>query len=822
MTDILTSDSTVPANVSRLAAGRVINGVRADYRLIFKAGHTPYTEDWVAGVVAYAPYGLEERRGTDASASFPTPAHPVIIRFIKPGLSAEDTGSIQSDVEILRNIYRYESEHGLLVDGHSLVPAVFEVTIRDTPDPAASFIVESSSAGIPIDRLFRERPYVNEVEALQMASQLCRVVEVLQACARNGGWLSRCEHLVWDSQTRRIFAANWSRPDASLTVRPDTEPAQVCQLLYRLLLNIPAPGLDPHCVQHQTWSTATLLSYGVRQILAQGLHINPGMRFRDIHELRMATEHLIGLWAMKPQELILAADALLDEQPATDKPGRNKNMQRAATLLNLALERRRKDGLSSLAITTLSRNASALMQDETLLATGIEELRNGSLAAAVKTLDRCVSVAWDPPTALAAARWMTAAQGLQQMRKASHKRGAKALSDAVLVVQKGITALDEFNPALAQTILKPLIQTYHVEPLGALIDDARVMAFMVEALVQRTPRDFAAAAVLYRSADTLLAGLPYAVILRDVLGNPDIEAQQLERQNMDAAAVAAAAETVRQAFLKSDTAGQASLRDALAAHARHPELTALAERTVMNLLHLKRYDSAVAVAKIGMHLVPVSVRLNSLHLAARFLNDANHAWLGLNLTALKNLIESFQFLVDDSNDWLLLFFYACFDDAVAESDYDRTRFLLDAFPWMNEYPDVIARERTLVLSLRDQILSQLELDRNIGLQFLRENLDKPRGADTVMNEIALQIVKYYLHERRFDLAHDVAACVSGSDQGIAEYGALAQKLSDAQRLWEAGNIDGLRSILEETARLEYTINRHQTAESRGGLARLLT
>jgi hypothetical protein len=823
MTETIVSDNKSLVSVSNLTAGRLVNGTRADYRLVYLAGQSPYTEDWVASVVASAPYGSDGRRGADRPASFPTPALHVVIRFVKPGLSAEDHAAIQTDIETLRQINTFRSKKALSGEVQSLVPDVYEVTIRDTPDPAASFIVESSSAGIPVDRLMRERPFVNEVEALQMASQMCELVEALQACAGKSGCLCRMKHLVWDSQKRRLFAANWSIPDASWTVRPDTEPAQVCQLLYRLLFKIPAPELDPHCLQRQSWSSATLLSYGVRQILARGLHINPGNRFHDIHELRHEVEHLISLWAMKQQELIMTADALLDEPPATDRLAKNNHRQSAATLLNLVQEYRRKEGLSSQPISTLCRSASALLQNENLLAAGIEELRAGSFAAAVKTLERCINEAWNAPIALAAARWKAAAQGLQQLRKASRGRSAKALADALTRVQHGLMALDEFNPAQAQTALGPLLQARQADSLSALVDDARIMAFMVEALAVQSGRHAATAATtLYRNVDALLGTLPYGDILRDALGNPGIEAQRLEQQELDAIAVGTLAANVKEAYQKSDAAGHASLREALAARTQDQLSSMLAERMVTDLLHERRYDTALAAAKVGMELVPVSQRLNNLYLAACFLKDARHAWLGLNLEALKNVIEAFRFVVDDAADWLLLFFYGCFDDVVAENDYARSRFLLDAFPWLNEYPDVIARVRDLILSRRDMILTQLELDRNIGLAFLRENLEKARGADTVMNEITLQIVKYYLHEQQFEMAHEVAACASEMDTGIAEYGALAQKLSEAQRLWEAGNVDGLRTVLEETARLEYAINRHQTALKRGGLVRLLT
>ncbi len=315
--------------------------------------------------------------------------------------------------------------------------------------------------------------------------------------------------------------------------------------------------------------------------------------------------------------------------------------------------------------------------------------------------------------------------------------------------------------------------------------------------------------------------LPHADILRELLGDFDAQARMLDKRNSEANEVSEQVEKVRKAFSKSEAAGKEALRAALATRARHPALAELVENQATELLHLTSYDAALAVAKIGLNYMPDRTKIHDLHQVAQYLTDAYHAWLGQNRAALQELVEVFQCVVDDADNWLLLFFYGCFNEAVAANDYYRTQFLLEVFPWMNQYPDIMGRMRILIKAIRDELIDQFTHSRVIGLRHLRESLEKNPG-DACMTGIARQIVRHYLHEQQFDLANEVAECASEFDPRIADYGILARKLRGAQIQWKAGNIDALRIILDETARLEHEIAESKMADGRGGLARLLT
>ena len=402
-----------------------------------------------------------------------------------------------------------------------------------------------------------------------------------------------------------------------------------------------------------------------------------------------------------------------------------------------------------------------------------------------------------------AARWAVATDGLRQI---DAKRGKKAqgLPDAFYEVKEAINALEGLDFDRAKIILAPLIRSYPKVGLQRLSNDALAFTLLAEAQSQRAQHKYAEACDAYRNAEKLIAKLPYSNILRELLGDIEALARQMDTHKNEANKVSEQVKRVRKAFSKSETAGEDALRAALASRAQNPALGELIETQVTEFLHLTSYDTAMAIARIGMDYMPNRARIHDLHLIAQYLAKAYQAWRGWDRTTLREQIEVIQYIAGDTEDWLLIFFNGCFNEALAANDYHHTQLLLDVFPWMQQSPDMTERMYILIKAIREEWLEQFEHDRASGLRHLRENLERD-PSDRYLPNIAQQIIKHYLLEQQFNLAGDIAECANQYDPRIAKYGVLTNKLREAQRQWEAGNVNMLRVILDETTRLEHEI-----------------
>ena len=165
-------------------ADMTINGSLAVYRLARQVGRTLYSEDWLANIVSVRDEALASHQLDANVREAVQPGHNVIIKFVKAGLSREESQQLESEIETLMRLQQYERDNQFLVDGHSLLPTVIETRVIGDRGPA--FLVESCGTGQPIHELIRERTFLTDVEALQITAQTCRLLEVLRICPPAG------------------------------------------------------------------------------------------------------------------------------------------------------------------------------------------------------------------------------------------------------------------------------------------------------------------------------------------------------------------------------------------------------------------------------------------------------------------------------------------------------------------------------------------------------------------------------------------------------------------------------------------------------------
>jgi len=761
-----------------LYSGLELPGNKARYRLERSLGGGKYSDVWEASVIQ-AEILINQQ-----------PISRVALKIMRPNLIPEEKRMFRSETEILVRLRRYEKQHGLRVNDHSLIPTVFDqVSEYDAPDGRA-FFVQTLANGTPVDQLVRGRGALPEQNALTITEQFCRVLECLHEGIKRSYLDFQPRNIFWDAEKRQIMVIDWNLLSDPRRMDVDGDLLAAGKLLYRLLMGVPAPQPGQRRMLAQPIEAWGKISPGSQDILAKALH--PSKRYPDAQSFRSKIEEISHMWLKSPE------DILGDVQDV----GFQLNLDERLNQSQVQLVRR---AVRALGVLEKHPDANELLLDDvrqqravmTSWMTGRGELETGKrhframgFEEAERFFLEAIEVAWNSATALEATRWLFVT------RAAAQKESKQKDLEANKAIQ-GLVSFDKEAYNDAKNIFVCLKQQSSRDVLDYLIMDANYWIHLIDAGDFEDNREFRRAADALRSAVDVWESLPaeYKTLLEEISGDVEVLARDMEQQAEEYEKVDQALVSVAQAFEGSFDKGYDSLKTEFDARPGQPRLIEFVEEKAKDLIVRRNYGKARAISALGLDYAPGTDGLNKLWEGADYFSRAWHAWQSGDMATFRDDIC----YIHDSADiegYKKELLRICVTEAQDRGDYFRLRFLLALLP-----QDDIARPgeelmealrktyldhlKTQVVESIDTLLSGL---RKAGLQYVN---------DSKFSKLHRELIGWCMQQRWYSRAAQIASFLVEVDELFLASGKLAKELDSIWVVWQVNGAIELKNAVQK-------------------------
>lgn len=767
-------------NETGLQAGVTLQGRRASYRLVRRLGGGRYSEVWQADV--------EGELWLEVAGREHQPVQQIALKAMNRGLIPAEQRHFESEIGVLRQLQSYEGQHDLLVDGHSLVPTVFEARNEAEAAPHPAFFAGTLATGRPLDELMREQGAFPEPGALTIVAQFCRVLEALHRGVGRGYLDFQPKNVFWDEQTGRILVIDWNL----LSRRGETgfkdDLTAAAKMLYRLLMGVEPPGAGSPRLLAQPLEQWKRLSLGAQDILTRAFHPNAGQRFPDASEFRRKQEELIGLWELPPGSLVATVKDYLPPDVGRRALSANSKdrLSRAATMISVAERQEPIQPEVASRIADLRSQVEAWMVGRGHLENGRRLFDAKDYSAALEDFRAATKEAWDTETALEAVRWeqvVTAMEGTKEQLGALDPGAAR----------HGVTVLGEGQYEAVISLLRPLSEQPGAETLRHLASEASIGLALREVERLEAQQKYREAAEKCQQATTLQAGLPrsYAELSRERWGQLTERAKSLYIRAEQFERVQSLVSQVEDAFARSFEEGEQELEGALAHEPGHPDLVALAERRARGLLKAGKYDQARSLTGLALHYIPPGDLRQSvvvLDTAASALTDAQRAHKGRDWYMLKRASTRARTLEEGARHIASLR-ESFFADAERADDFLWAKLIATLMD-ETERKRVAKRLEALKEEFREAWLTWFARDFEAALEELRRLLVVyPDDEDLLA--IAQDVASDYFDQKQYEQARRIAA-LTVELKTLRE---LAAGLVRAQQAWKEQDQDGLQEAI---------------------------
>ncbi len=648
---------------TRLQPGVILRGNNASYCLKRRLGRGKYGEVWQASV-QHGELWLEvEGRQTER-------LEQVALKIMHPRLTEEEQNRFRSEIDVLRELQAYEQKHDLRVDGHSLVPTVFDYQNQVEPH----FFVQTLAPGRPLDELMRERGAFPEQEALAIMAQFYHVLEVLHEGVKRSYLDFQPKNIFWDEQTGRIMVIDWNLLSKLTEARFEDDLLAAAKLLYRLLMGVSAPKAGSRRALAQPHERWECLSLAVQDVLTTAFHPNVRERHKKASELRQELEEYRGLWQQSPGALVTAVETQLPRDAgARALSDREKDHVRQAVML-LSIAEKQESPLPAVAmrIVDLRHQLAAWMTGQGHLENGQRLFDAGDHQAALQDFQAAVDEAWNVQTALTAFRWVQIVQAAQNM-PARYERLNRDKA------KQGLALLEEKQSEEAIRRLSPLAEEPGAEALKHLVDEARAWIALQEAEEFEAQQEYGRAVEKIREALRLEAELPYVGLLGEAHGDLGARAQTMEERAKQIESVENQVSSIKAAFGRSFVEGYNLLAAHLDQEPGHPSLVRLARNDAEASLEADEYDQARAMAALALDYTfqpETRQPLVEMWQIATALADAKVAWEAQDWGSLSHAVRRMP-QSEKGTEYRDFFLKRCFNETCARKDLPAARVVLD-------------------------------------------------------------------------------------------------------------------------------------------------
>jgi hypothetical protein len=590
----------------------------------------------------------------------------VALKLMNPGLTEVEKRQFWLETEVLPTLQRYEKQHNLRVDGYSLVPTLFEYLTEEEAAPCPAFFVQTLATGSPLDELMRERGALSEPDALTIIAQFCRVLEALHWGERRSYLDFQPRNIFWNEEARRILVIDWNLLSTWSAAKFREDVLTASRLLYRLLMGVQAPRAGSRRVLAQPPEQWAALSLGAQQILAKALGPNLQERYQEAAAMRKELEDLLKLWERTAEELVNMVEILLPQGVRERIPTSEERprVEKAALLLSIAERKHPLPNEIKSRIADLKALLEPWLTGRGRLEIGRGQFESLGYQEAVREFQAAIEEAWDPWIALEAARWKQVAQAAldftAKYRQLDQEVAERGL--ALLRQRKYEEVINVFEPLTLQAggdALRPLVNEAHIWILLREVDEAEAVLQLREAA-----RKCGEAAYLSQS-------LPYAGLMREVLGDLPKRAEELEKRAEAFEAVRKLLDEIEAAFRWSFEEGITTLRKHLDEQPGHPVLVKVARKHSERMLGEMRYVEARAIAALGSDyglkaaaeegLLRLWRLSNHLAMAQREYEERDQERLEASIRQASRLEEEPQYVP--------VFLEACFEEKELAGDY---------------------------------------------------------------------------------------------------------------------------------------------------------
>lgn len=512
------------------------------------------------------------------------------------------------EVDFLIDFFGASAYYGLELNDRRLVPQVYDQQRKGE----RRFFVMDLAAGQPLDEILRAAPgYLDEVDALTLAEQLCRVFHCLHDELRRSYLDFQPKNVFWDGEARQIMVIDWNLLSDKGKADVPTDLYALGRLLYRMVVGIDVPrrGLG----ESPRWEEVSL---GTRLILRKALHRNREQRFATADELRQAILPHLQRWSLSPDQLVQEAGKSNNAyKTAADNGEKRQRLEQAAVELDLA--DRKPEALSEFLADRVYPSLKAEVEtayDHTKpLEEGKEQIRLGKgFASAIdyqKAADhfrRAMEEAPDFSLQLEAARWYLLAQAGSQGSESFSKHQEtylKALS--LMQSQDYAQVVDLITPDVERAGGPGIVKLKHEAQAWLTLEEARREGERVQRENAIDVERWQAVSDLYSQVLVLTGDLEYRDLLLEEWGDVAGERAPFEKR---AVALRASAQALAglQALLEEAPA------EAIEAIDRHlsndpgnPVLLSMCAGAAQDWLGAGR---DVAAASQAQHLLDVALR----------------------------------------------------------------------------------------------------------------------------------------------------------------------------------------------------------------------
>lgn len=510
---------------------QLVIGVKGKYRI------EKYEGEGVTSLV----YKATIEEGGDLSG------RPTALKILRTDASADAKSSFNMEMSVLPELRRAERE---AKDNLSSIPEVYEAYQgKDGQFLALEFV-----QGEPLNRTLDRDGYMEEAQALAIAAQVLRVLDLLHSQVRRSYTDLQLQNIWWRKAEGeagyQVKVMDWNHVSYQFPA-PEGVPVQEIQrdlarfgtYLYRMLTGKGANehGETERALERRAGEQWEAVSLGARQIVLCALYPTRDKRFPDTAKFRSAVDELYAAWKMNWQDLDGAIDKLLEK---LEKRFDDALAQRAKALLDVFLR---------------NHASNPRTRDE---AERFQEQLNAVLEPQDGQPQRETTDAWKAGQNYyraghyeeAGKRWRKLAEGSGRL---GHWRWVM-LADAGLDrpkefeawradLEKAVIQLDQEQWSEATVIIERANSGIQCRGLEALCGEVQARRKIEDGRRQENSDSveaYRAAADSFRSAEAVLASVPYEKLLRDEFGWQDLTkcAQQLDNQ---ADARAAAEEMIR-------------------------------------------------------------------------------------------------------------------------------------------------------------------------------------------------------------------------------------------------------------------------------------
>ena len=598
-----------------IGEGSLLTGSQGSYWLRQRLGGGRYGDVWLAD------------SGPPDGGQTAQTGH-VVVKIAHADLDSRARMDFRSEVDVLFALDQAMTAMQLKPDEHGLVPRALDYSFEGQP----LFFVQTLAQGLPVDRLRREHGPLSEVIGLTIISQFCRVLEALHQGLDRSYLDFQPQNIFWDEAAGNITVIDWNllTKEGDLRIRDDLDAAAA--ELYRNLMGVNPPRTYSARLlaePREQWET---LSLGTKNILIKAFHVNPKQRFESANALRSDMERVIGYWdqcAQQPERFLGIISSLLPDRigPGAGQPPAEQDrpsLLRAAAMLDVA-RRAASDEFRSPQFQDLEDLLKSWYTGRDALERGITFFGAIDIDSSEHEFQQAVEEAWDPFTALSAARW-------RQLARA-HRYAVQALKqtfDAETAVQ-ALELAEASRFALAMQVLERLQAGAANQPLAVFAAEMRLRVLLAEADRQEKEADYQQAAASATQAVEAFDQLPpeYADLVQWELGDPKERSNQLDERARSAASLERVGQQIEGAFQRGFQSGFQELENALDRQPGHPELVRQGEHQVQKLLDQAEYDQAQDLSGMLLDYGPAQPnrnRLASLHWLAAGLQRMRQAW----------------------------------------------------------------------------------------------------------------------------------------------------------------------------------------------------